>query len=65
MMLCHHIKGDNMEKYLCELLRDWCKSNGYEFKSADELLNELIDCECDYAVEWLETYIKLWDLTVQ
>jgi len=54
--------------FLSEVLQDFCTKYNLEFQSADDILYSHqyaeIDCLTQYQIDWLQNYIKLWDIAV-
>jgi len=52
--------------FLSEVLQDFCTKYNLEFQSADDILYSHqyaeIDCLTQYQIDWLQNYIKLWDI---
>lgn len=51
--------ADKSLAWLSDLLRDWCKHNGLELRSADEILADLD--RLDPACMWLDWYLREWE----
>ena len=53
---------------LSDVLEDFCTKYNLEFQSADDILYSHqyaeIDCLTQYQIDWLQNYIKLWDIAV-
>ncbi len=53
---------------LSEVLEDFCTKYNLEFMSADDILYghmyAEIDCLTPYQIDWLQNYIKVWDIIV-
>ena len=58
----------NILDCLSEVLEDFCTKYNLEFQSADDILYSHqyaeIDCLTEYQINWLEEYIKVWDVIV-
>ena len=56
----------NILDCLSEVLQDFCTKYNLEFQSADDILYSHqyaeIDCLTQYQIDWLQNYIKLWDI---
>ena len=54
--------------FLSEVLQDFCTKYDLPFLSADDILYSHqyaeIDCLTQYQIDWLQNYIKLWDIAV-
>ena len=53
---------------LSEVLEDFCIKYNLELMSADDILYghmyAEIDCLTPYQIDWLQNYIKVWDIIV-
>ena len=58
----------NQLDLLSDVLEDFCTKYNLEFMSADDLLYghmyAEIDCLTPYQIDWLQNYIKVWDIIV-
>jgi len=58
----------NQLDLLSDVLEDFCTKYNLEFMSADDILYghmyAEIDCLTPYQIDWLQNYIKVWDIIV-
>ena len=58
----------NQLDILSDVLEDFCTKYNLEFMSADDILYghmyAEIDCLTPYQIDWLQNYIKVWDIIV-
>jgi len=58
-----------MLDFLSNVLEDFCTKYNLEFQSADDILYSHqyaeIDCLTQYQIDWLQNYIKVWDIIVK
>ena len=58
----------NQLDLLSEVLEDFCLKYNLELQSADDILYghmyAEIDCLTPYQIDWLQNYIKVWDIIV-
>ena len=57
-----------MLDFLSNVLEDFCTKYNLEIQSADDILYSHqyaeIDCLTQYQIDWLQNYIKVWDIIV-
>ena len=58
----------NQLDLLSDVLEDFCTKYNLELMSADDILYghqyAEIDCLTPYQIDWLQNYIKVWDIIV-
>ena len=59
---------DSRLDLLSDVLEDFCTKHNLELMSADDILYghqyAEIDCLTPYQIDWLQNYIKVWDIIV-
>ena len=62
------IRAFNQLDLLSDVLEDFCTKYNLELMSADDILYghmyAEIDCLTPYQIDWLQNYIKVWDIIV-
>lgn len=62
-MIPHGTDLSVLEKSLCDEFEAWCKTNGVDWQSADEVLTGLLDQEPrnEAHIAYVEDFIVRWD----